>query len=115
MRPTDELAAPSSLMSSRWSRDNLVSSHPARLYDGRISERIELEALQYLLQALQAARGPCQMGWGRMGVFTWDIACDSSAGPFILQVPRVLDEPGRRGRAKREVPRLNFEHMSSFI
>jgi SAM-dependent MidA family methyltransferase len=50
-----------------------------------------------------------------MGVFTWDIACESSAGPFMLQVPRVLDEPGRRGRAKREVPRLNFEHMSAFI
>ncbi|MEI9938249.1 MAG: SAM-dependent methyltransferase [Pseudomonadota bacterium] len=115
MTPTDDLAAPSSLMSSRWSRDNLVTSYPARLYDGRILERIELEALVYLVEDLQRSRGPCQFGWGRMGVFTWDIACDSSDGPFILQVPRVLDEPGRRGRAKRDVPRLNFEHMRSFI
>jgi SAM-dependent MidA family methyltransferase len=111
----DPLAAPSSLMSSRWSRDNLVTSHPARLYDGRILEAIELEALEYLVQDLQRFRGACQLGWGRMGVFTWDIACDSSDGPFILQVPRVLDERGRRGRSKREVPRLNFEHMKSFI
>ncbi|HYQ25576.1 MAG TPA: SAM-dependent methyltransferase [Polyangiaceae bacterium] len=115
MMPTDDLAAPSSLMSSRWSRDNLVSSHPARLYDGRISERIELESLEYLVQELQRSRGPCQLGWGRMGVFTWDIACEGRDGPFTLQVPRVLDEPGRRGRAKREVPRLNYEHMSGFI
>jgi len=115
MTPSDDLAAPSSLMSSRWSRDNLVTSHPARLYDGRILESIELAALEYLVRDLQRFRGPCQLGWGRMGVFTWDIACDSSAGPFILQVPRVLDERGRRGRSKREVPRLNFEHMRSFI
>jgi SAM-dependent MidA family methyltransferase len=115
MMPMDDLAAPSSLMSSRWSRDNLVTSHPARLYDGRIVESIGLEALQYLVSDLQRFRGPCQLGWGRMGVFTWDIACESSQGPFILQVPRVLDERGRRGRSKREVPRLNFEHMRSFI
>ena len=117
--PTDgwvnDLLAPSSLLSSRWSRDNLVTSHPARLYDGRISEVIELQSLEYLVQDLRRTRGPCQLGWGRMGVFTWDIACEGSAGPFVLQVPRVLDERGRRDRSKREVPRLNFEHMSAFI
>src|SRR4051812_35710041 len=115
MTPTDDLAAPSSLMSSRWSRDNLITSHPGRLYDGKILELIELEAVEYLVQDLQRSRGPCQLGWGRMGVFTWDIACSGNDGPFVLQVPRVLDERGRRGRSKREVPRLNFEHMSSFI
>jgi len=115
MIPTDDLLAHSSLMSSRWSRDNLVTSHPARLYDGRILEHIELESLEYLVQDLQRTQGPCKLGWGRMGVFTWDITCEGSAGPFVLQVPRVLDEPGRRGRSKREVPRLNSEHMSAFI
>lgn len=115
MPMADDLAAPSSLMSSRWSRDNLVSSHPGRLYDGRISERIELEALEYLVRDLERTRGPCQLGWGRMGVFTWDIACHGDEGPFILQVPRVLDERGRRGRSKREVPGLNFAHMGAFI
>ncbi|HEX2672515.1 MAG TPA: SAM-dependent methyltransferase, partial [Polyangiaceae bacterium] len=109
------LSAPSSLLSSRWSRDNLVSSHPARLYDGRVNEPIELESLPGLVEDLQRLRGPCEMGWGRMGVFTWDIVCQSERGPFILQVPRVLDELGARGRAKREVPRLNFEHLSAFI
>lgn len=109
------LSAASSLMSSRWSRDNLISSHPARLYDGRVIEHIELESLPYLVEDLGRLREPCEMGWGRMGVYTWDIACESQRGPFILQVPRVLDERGRRGRAKREVPRLNFEHLGGFI
>jgi SAM-dependent MidA family methyltransferase len=109
------LSAPSSLMSSRWSRDNLISSHPARLYDGSVIEAIELESLAYLVEDLQHSRGPCQMGWGRMGVFTWDVVCESERGPFVLQVPRVLDERGRRGRSKREIPRLNFEHLSGFI
>ncbi|HET7545224.1 MAG TPA: SAM-dependent methyltransferase, partial [Polyangiaceae bacterium] len=102
-------------MSSRWSRDNIVTSHPARLYDGPISELIELESLEHLVQELRHRRGPCEMVSGRMGVFTWDIECESGEGPFILQVPRALDEPGRRGRSKRAVPRSNFEHMSSFI
>ena len=108
-------AAPSSLMSSRWSRDNLLTSHPGRLYDGRVLERIELESLPYLVEELQRLRGPCELGWGHMGVFTWDAVCESEHGQFILQLPRVLDEPGRRGRCKREVPRLNFEHSSGFI
>jgi SAM-dependent MidA family methyltransferase len=109
------LSAPSSLMSSRWSRDNLVTSHPARLYNGRILEPIELEMLEHWVQEHFRSRGPCELGWGRMGVFTWDIVCRSSDGPFLLQVPRVLDEPGRRGRSKRLVPRSSVEHMSSFI
>ena len=50
-----------------------------------------------------------------MGVFTWDIACTGADGPFMLQVPLVLDEPGTRGRAKRDVPALNVDNMRDFI
>ena len=49
-----------------------------------------------------------------MGVLTWDIGCAGADGPFILQVPLVLDEPGARGRAKRDVPRLNVENIRYF-
>src|SRR5262249_30224993 len=31
-----------------------------------------------------------------------------------LQLPLVLDERGRRDRARRDVPRLNFENMRAF-
>jgi len=110
-----ELPAPSSLMSSRWSRDNLVTSHPARLYDGRIVEPIDQEALELLVQDLPQRLGPVQLGAGRMGVLTWDIACETREGSLVLQVPLALDEPGRRGRAKRDVPRLNVESMRHFI
>src|SRR6478735_7303095 len=110
-----ELASPSSLLSSRWSRDNLVTSHPGRLYDGRVIEPLEVEALDSLVRDLQRSRGPCQAGSARMGVLTWDLECDSADGPFVLQLPRALDEPGRRGRSKRQVPQRNVEHVSSFI
>jgi SAM-dependent MidA family methyltransferase len=110
-----DLPAASSLMSSRWSRDNLVTSHPARLYDGLVRESSEVASLERLVRDLQRFRGPCQLGSGRMGVLTWDIACHDEGGPFVLQVPRALDEPGRRGRSKREVPRRNVEHMNGFI
>ena len=101
-------------MSSRWSRDNLVTSHPARLYDGKIVERIGPEELDRLLAELPGQRGPVRRGAVRMGVFTWDISCADDEGPFVLQVPLVLDERGRRERAKRDVPRLNVENMRTF-
>jgi SAM-dependent MidA family methyltransferase len=110
----DELAAPSALLSSRWSRDNVVTAHPSRLYDGRVLEPIEPDALEYLVQDLAAKRGPFRVGEGRMGVFTWDISCQDDAGSFVLQVPVALDEPGREGRAKRDVPRQNVENARYF-
>jgi len=51
-------------MSSRWSRDNLVTSHPARLYDGKIIERIDPEALDRLIAELPGERGPVRRGAG---------------------------------------------------
>jgi SAM-dependent MidA family methyltransferase len=101
-------------MSCRWSQDNLVTSDPARLYDGQVLERIDLESLGYLIPDLEKRMGPVKPGAGRMGVFTWDIACASDAGPFILQVPLVLDARGRRNRAKSDLPRLNVENMRYF-
>jgi SAM-dependent MidA family methyltransferase len=111
----DALASPSSLLSSRWSRDNLVTSHPERLYDGPVLERIDPEALEYLLQDLVNQRGALRVLSARMGVFTWDVTCEDESGRFTLQVPRSLDEPGRRERAKRDVPRLNVENARHFI
>ncbi|HET9930417.1 MAG TPA: SAM-dependent methyltransferase, partial [Polyangiaceae bacterium] len=34
---------------------------------------------------------------------------------FVLQVPLALDEPGQRGRARRNVPRCNFENARTFV
>jgi SAM-dependent MidA family methyltransferase len=110
----DELPAPSSLMSSRWSRDNLVTSHPARLYDGTILRHIGPESLDALIADLRRNSGPVRRGAVRMGVFTWDVSCADDGGPFILQVPLVLDQHGGRGRARRDVPRLNVENMRTF-
>jgi len=110
----DALPAPSSLLSSRWSRDNLVTMRPGYLYDGEVVERIEPETLEQLVQELEKSVGPVQVGAGHMGVLTWDIACTGAGGPFVLQVPRALDEPGRRGRAMRDVPRQNVDNMRHF-
>lgn len=111
----DELPAPSSLLSSRWSRDNLVTSHPAQLYDGPVLELIDAEALEYLLKDLVRQQGPLEVRAGRMGVFTWDVVCRTETGDFVLQVPLALDQPGQRGRAKRDVPGLNLENARHFL
>jgi SAM-dependent MidA family methyltransferase len=110
-----DLPGASAFLSSRWSRDSLVSSHPARLYDGPVRERIDLDSLEYLVEDLRATRGPFELGAARMGIFTWDIACAGAEGPFTLQVPLVLDERGSRGRAKREIPEHNALNMRHFI
>src|SRR4029077_5078361 len=110
----EDLPAPSSLLSSRWSRDNLLTGHPARLYDGRVRERIDQDTLERLLRELEQRRGPVHPGAGRMGVFTWDVSCADDAGPFTLQVPLVLDERGQRDRSRRDVPWHNVENMRHF-
>src|SRR5690606_15631955 len=48
----DALAAASSFLSSRWSRDNLITSFPGRLYDGRVLELIDFETVGHLLEDL---------------------------------------------------------------
>jgi len=112
---SSELPAPSSLLSSRWSQDNLVTSDPARLYDGPVRERITLQSLEHLVADLEKQMGPVRAGAGHMGVFTWDVSCVGADGPFVLQVPLVLDGPGRRGRAKSALPRLAVENARHFI
>ena len=114
MAAVADLPAPSSLMSSRWSRDNLVTCHPAQLYSGKVLEHIDEDALELLIRDLEKRSGPVYVGAGRMGVLTWDIGCAGADGPFILQLPLMLDEPGARGRAKRDVPRLNVENIRHF-
>jgi len=81
MAALDDLPAPSSLLSSRWSRDNLITCHPAQLYDGPVVERIDPAALARLIEELAARLGPIQVGPGRMGVVTWDVACTGTGGP----------------------------------
>jgi SAM-dependent MidA family methyltransferase len=109
-----DLPAASSLLSSRWSRDSLLTGHPAQLYDGRVIRHIDEDALEALIRDLERTKGPLHVGAGRMGVFTWDIACVGGDGAFTLQVPLVLDERGKRGRAKRDVPAQNVDNMRAF-
>ncbi|HET9955766.1 MAG TPA: SAM-dependent methyltransferase [Polyangiaceae bacterium] len=92
----------------------MLTSYPGRLYDGEVLEQIGLESLEYLMQELARLLGPIELGACRMGVFTWDIACRNADGPFTVQLPLAMDRPGRRGRSKAEVPRLNLEHTRYF-
>ncbi|WP_437551523.1 hypothetical protein WME97_10045 [Sorangium sp. So ce367] len=43
---------PSALLSSRWSRDNLITPDPSRLYTGLFSARVGVEQLQEQVDAL---------------------------------------------------------------
>ncbi len=110
-----DLPSASSLLSSRWSRDNLVTSHPFRLYNGRVVEPIEAASIDVLLDDLREQRGPCLVAWGHRGVFTWDIHCVNDDGPFVLQLPLALDEPGMRDRRRSDVPRQNAQNMGHFL
>jgi SAM-dependent MidA family methyltransferase len=110
----DLLPDASSLLSSRWSRDNRITFHPAQLYDGPVQSPIDVNALPPLIAELAARMGPLDVGAARMGVFTWDVACVGPDGPFVLQIPAALDQPGTHGRARSEVPRANLENMRRF-
>src|SRR5690606_36455885 len=47
--------APSALLSSRWSRDNLLTPEPARLYDGTVSARVGVADVDELVGQLTAS------------------------------------------------------------
>jgi len=112
---SDQLFVPSSLLSRAWSQDNLVTGHPAALFDGPVLEAIEGDVLEPLLAELAGIVGPIQLGEGQMGVFTWDLQCSNDDGPFVVQLPRCLDQPGKLGRSRSEVPRLNVENLRHYI
>lgn len=109
------LPAASSLMSCRWSTDNLVTSDPLRLYCGGVLTQLSTNDLELLLSELQKRRGGIETGAARMGVLTWDLVCRDQSGPFVLQLPRDLDEAGRDGRKKAELPHLNALNLQYFI
>ena len=109
------LPAASSFMSSRWSRDNLITCHPAHLYDGSVKAHIDQDVLGHLIQELERTTGPLSLQSVLMGVCTWEIACESREGPVVVQLPLALDEPGQRSRAKRAVPHLNASNMQYYI
>ena len=102
-------------MSSRWSRDNLITCHPAVLYDGKVGAHVDLQAVEILVQDLEKQIGPVRTGACRMGAFTWDVACDGAGGPFILQLPLVVDEAGSRDRRKYDIPRRTFVFMKEIL
>ncbi len=109
------LPAASSLLSSRWSKDNLITSHPGRLYDGAIVSRVEREHLGPIISGLRTPNRPSSIAAVQKGVLTWNIHYDDDGSSLVMQIPRALDEPGRRGRAKCDVPHHTFQNASYFI
>lgn len=108
------LLAASSLLSSRWSRDNLLTPDPARLYAGVVSERIGVERLEELLRELTVRLGAFEVTTGALGVLSWGIRCRGTTGDFVLQLPLVRDSEGIGGRSKQRVPERCFENARYF-
>ncbi|HEY6725590.1 MAG TPA: hypothetical protein VI197_16250, partial [Polyangiaceae bacterium] len=106
--------AASALLSSRWSRDNLLTPDPARLYDGAVSERVGVAEVEEHVRRLMARRGPFEVTTGGLGVLSWSIRCRSRAGNFLFQLPLVVDAAGVGGRSKQAVPERCFENARHF-
>jgi SAM-dependent MidA family methyltransferase len=104
----------SSLLSSRWPADNLLTFEPSRLYTGAIYERVTPEHLTQVVRSPWGRSLELEVSSVRMGVFTWDLFCTSRNGPLLLVVPRVLDEPAPSGRQKTKLPELYGAHMAYF-
>src|SRR5688572_16960669 len=92
--------APSSLLSSRWSRDNLLTPDPARLYNGAVGKRMGVLEVEEHVRELRARCGPFEVTTGVLGVLSWSIRCNGKTGDFLLQLPLVMDAEGVSGRSK---------------
>jgi SAM-dependent MidA family methyltransferase len=108
------LLCPSALLSSRWSRDNLITPEVARLYTGAVRERVGVEELQRHLARLSERNGPLEVETGSLGVLSWNIRCARGAKRSLLLLPLVSDGEGVGGRSKRLVPERAFEHARQF-
>lgn len=106
--------APSALLSSRWSRDNLLTPDPARLYNGAARERVGVAEVEEHLRRLMAQSGPFEVTTGGLGVLAWSLRCRSKTGDFLLQLPLLVDAEGVSGRSRQRVPERCFENARHF-
>ena len=110
----ESLLCPSALLSSRWSRDNLITPEIARLYTGAVLTRVGVEELQLQLARLSERSGPLEVETGSLGVLSWNIRCVRGANRSLLLLPLVSDGEGVGGRSKGLVPERAFEHARQF-
>lgn len=109
------LGLASSLLSVAWSRDNPITGHPARLYDGKVQQVVTQQSLPAVVRLLEQELGPVSVQGARLGVHGWKLDFRHGASAHQLQFPGALDEAGSRGRCRRLLPQLNLEHQRSFI
>ena len=109
------LGLASSLLSVAWSRDNLVTAHPARLYDGKIHQLVTQRSLPAVVQHLEQRFGTLSVRGARLGLHGWKLDFQSGAHAYQLHFPIAVDDPGSRGRCRRLLPQHNFEHQRSFV
>lgn len=114
MSSAESLLVPSALLSSRWSRDNLITPEMARLYTGSVHRRIDVDTLERWLQTLNHRFGPLEVEDGSLGVLSWNIRCARRGQRSLVLLPLVIDEEGVGGRSKGAVPRRAFEHARQF-
>jgi len=112
--PSERLLVPSALLSSRWSRDSLITPEMARLYTGAVTARLGVGELESHLRTLSGRWGPIEVLTGSLGVLSWNIRCARGAGQSLLLLPLGSDEPGVGGRSKRSVPERCFQNAQHF-
>lgn len=110
----DSWLAPSALLSSRWSEDNILTPDPAHLYSDKISSRVGLEELQALLDEFAATRAGLAVTAGSLGVLTWNIAYRQGNESFLLQLPLARDDPGVAGRSRAGVPERSRDNAELY-
>ena len=108
------LLAASSLLSTRWTEDNLVTPDPVHRYNGAIVHQITVPLLQELLSAISQGAEPFEVVSGSLGVLTWNIRCRGRKGEFMLVLPVALDRPPPSGLTRVEVPERAFKNALHF-
>jgi SAM-dependent MidA family methyltransferase len=108
-----QFAAPSSLLTTWWSQEQLLTPHPAGLYSGQVQQVVTERSVGYALERLIGIIGSFQPTAVHQGLFTWDVEAHADGGPFTLRLPRALDEVGRRGRSRRLLPERMADNAQS--
>jgi len=106
---------PSALLSSRWSRDNLLTPEMKRLYTGKVLARLGVEELEERLAGISRQYGALEVDTGSLGVLSWNVRARLKGASTLLLVPLLSDEAGVGGRSKQTVPERCFENARHFL
>jgi len=109
------LPAASTLLTSAWEVDHVLTPHPGSLYRGAVRHVVSERSVAHALRLLGDRVGALEQASLRPGTDLWQVRCGSVDGPLHVGIPCAIDEVDESGRSRLELPTQLTEHARTFV